>query len=115
MSRFLSTKTLVLGGFISYSLYMTHLVWYGLWRAGMKAAHISGGVLYALGFVALVAIAVGAGIAIAGRGGDDGRCPVGASPVSSSASAPHHAADRHEPMKSGASTRVTVASSFTST
>ena len=55
MARFLSTRTLVLGGFISYSLYMTHLVWFGLWRAAMKALHINGGPLYAIGFIALVA------------------------------------------------------------
>ena len=55
LSRFLSTRALVLGGFISYSLYMTHLVWFGLWRAGMKAVHISGGPFYALGVLALVA------------------------------------------------------------
>ncbi len=40
IARFLSTRALVLGGFISYSLYMTHLVWFGLWRAGMRAAGI---------------------------------------------------------------------------
>ena len=57
-TRFLSTDRLVLGGFISYSLYMTHLVWYGLWRAAMKAVGISGGILYAAGFVALVLGAV---------------------------------------------------------
>ena len=55
LARFLSTKTLVLGGFISYSLYMTHLVWFGLWRAGMKAIHVSGGPLYALAVIGLVA------------------------------------------------------------
>ena len=54
VSRFLSTKALVLGGFISYSLYMTHLVWFGLWRAGMKAVHVDGGPLYAIGFIVLV-------------------------------------------------------------
>jgi peptidoglycan/LPS O-acetylase OafA/YrhL len=53
-SRFLSTDRLVLGGFVSFSLYMTHTVWYGLWRAGMKAVHINGGVLYLLAFVGLV-------------------------------------------------------------
>lgn len=57
-SRWLSTDKLVLGGFISYSLYMTHLVWYGLWRAAMKAAGISGGALYLLGFIALVVGAI---------------------------------------------------------
>jgi len=58
LSNFLSTKNMVLGGFISYSLYMTHLVWYGLWRAAMKAVHINGGVLYAIGFLLLVVGAV---------------------------------------------------------
>ncbi|MDO8306976.1 MAG: acyltransferase [Actinomycetota bacterium] len=55
LSRFLSTKTLVLGGFISYSLYMTHLVWFGLWRAGMRAIGIDSGPVYALAVVVLVA------------------------------------------------------------
>ncbi|MFA7323263.1 MAG: acyltransferase [Candidatus Nanopelagicales bacterium] len=54
ITRTLATQTLVLGGFISYSLYMTHLVWFGLWRAGMKGAHITGGALYALGVIGLV-------------------------------------------------------------
>lgn len=58
LSRFLSTKRLVLGGFISYSLYMTHLVWYGLWRAAMKAVGINGGILYAVGFIGLVVGAI---------------------------------------------------------
>jgi peptidoglycan/LPS O-acetylase OafA/YrhL len=55
LARFLSTRVLVLGGFISYSLYMTHLVWFGLWRAGMRAAGIDGGALYALAVVVLIA------------------------------------------------------------
>ena len=55
VSRGLATKTLVLGGFISYSLYMTHLVVFGLWRAGMRAAGIDGGFLYAAGLLLLVA------------------------------------------------------------
>ena len=55
LTRTLGTQTLVLGGFISYSLYMTHLVWFGLWRAGMKAVGIDSGALYALGVVGLVA------------------------------------------------------------
>ena len=55
LARFLSTRALVLGGFISYALYMTHLVWFGLWRAAMRAVGIDGGALYALAVVALVA------------------------------------------------------------
>lgn len=55
MARALSTRALVLGGFISYSLYMTHLVWMGLWRAGMDAAGIDGGPLYAVSVVGLIA------------------------------------------------------------
>jgi peptidoglycan/LPS O-acetylase OafA/YrhL len=54
LARGLSTRALVLGGFISYSLYMTHLVWFGLWRAGMRAAGIDGGPVYALAVVGLV-------------------------------------------------------------
>ena len=54
-ARGLATRTLVLGGFISYSLYMTHLVWFGLWRAGMRAVGIDGGALYAIGVLGLVA------------------------------------------------------------
>jgi peptidoglycan/LPS O-acetylase OafA/YrhL len=57
-SRVLATDRLVLGGFISFSLYMTHTVWYGLWRAGMKAVHINGGVVYLVSFVGLVVGAV---------------------------------------------------------
>ena len=58
LTRTLATQTLVLGGFISYSLYMTHLVWFGLWRAGMKQASIDSGLLYAVGVVGLVVGAV---------------------------------------------------------
>lgn len=54
MARALSTRALVLGGFVSYSLYMTHLVWFGLWRAGMDVAGIDGGPLYAAAVVGLV-------------------------------------------------------------
>lgn len=54
MARALATRALVLGGFISYSLYMTHLVAFGLWRAALNAAGISDGPLYALATVALV-------------------------------------------------------------
>lgn len=54
IARFLSSRALVLGGFISYSLYMTHLVWFGLWRAGMKAVGITGGALYVIALIGLV-------------------------------------------------------------
>ena len=37
---------------------MTHLVVFGLWRAGMRAAGIDSGVLYAAGLVVLVAAAL---------------------------------------------------------
>jgi peptidoglycan/LPS O-acetylase OafA/YrhL len=55
---FLSTDRLVLGGYISYSLYMTHTVWYGLWRAGLGAVGIEGGPIYAVGVVLLFAVAI---------------------------------------------------------
>ena len=58
-SRFLSTHTLVLGGFISYSLYLVHIVWYGLWRAGMSAVGIESGPLYLLSTLFLIAATVG--------------------------------------------------------
>ncbi len=54
MANFLATKIMVFGGFISYSLYMTHLIWFGLWRAGMQAIEVDGGVLYALAVVVLL-------------------------------------------------------------
>lgn len=54
MANLLATKVMVFGGFISYSLYMTHLVWFGLWRAGMNAIGISSGVPYALAVVFLI-------------------------------------------------------------
>jgi len=52
-SKFLSKDVLILGGFISFSLYMTHTVWYGLWRAVMNKLHITGGLLYDLGAIGL--------------------------------------------------------------
>jgi peptidoglycan/LPS O-acetylase OafA/YrhL len=53
VSRFLAKDRLVLGGFISFSLYMTHTVWYGLWRAVLTRVGIEGGVLYALATIVL--------------------------------------------------------------
>jgi peptidoglycan/LPS O-acetylase OafA/YrhL len=58
-SKFLSTHTLVVGGFISYSLYLVHIVWYGLWRAGMSAVGIESGPLYLLSTLFLIAATVG--------------------------------------------------------
>ena len=58
-SRFLSTKVLVYGGFISYSMYLIHIVWYGLWRAGMSVVGIDGGPLYLLSTLFLIASTVG--------------------------------------------------------
>lgn len=55
MSRWLSTDKLLLGGYISYSLYMTHTVWYGLWRTVLSRAGIDGGAVYALAVVVLLA------------------------------------------------------------
>ena len=52
-SKFLSKDKVILGGFISFSLYMTHTVWYGLWRAVMTKLNIDGGLLYALGGIGL--------------------------------------------------------------
>ena len=54
MANILATRIAVLGGFISYSLYMTHLVWFGLWRAGMNAVGIESGPLYAVSVVFLL-------------------------------------------------------------
>lgn len=54
MARWLATPALVLGGFISYSLYMTHLVWFGLWRAGMRVTGIESGPLYLLAVLLLI-------------------------------------------------------------
>lgn len=56
LANVLATRLAVLGGFISYSLYMTHLVWFGLWRAGMNAAGIDSGPLYAVAVVFLLAM-----------------------------------------------------------
>ena len=54
-ARWLSTDALILGGVVSYSLYMTHLVWFGVVRAGLNAVGIESGILFAIAW--LVAIA----------------------------------------------------------
>ncbi|MFY9331308.1 MAG: acyltransferase [Candidatus Nanopelagicales bacterium] len=56
-ARWLSRDTIVLGGLISYSLYMTHLVWLSTWRAGMNAIGLESGPLYALSLLAAIAMA----------------------------------------------------------
>ena len=56
-ARALSTRWVVLGGLVSYSLYMTHLVWFGAWGAAMEAIGLSSGPLYALSVLAAIAIA----------------------------------------------------------
>lgn len=55
MARALATRVAILGGFVSYSLYMTHLVVFGLWRAGVHAFGVDFGLLYTLSVIALVA------------------------------------------------------------
>ena len=52
---------MILGGVVSYSLYMTHLVWFGVWRAGTNALGLESGPLYAVAIV--VAIVGSFGIA----------------------------------------------------
>lgn len=47
-ARWLSTDKVVLGGLISYSMYMTHLVWFGVWRAGNNALGLQSGPLFAV-------------------------------------------------------------------
>lgn len=54
MARVLATRIAILGGFVSYSLYMTHLIVFGLWRAGLSAFGIESGALYALSVIALI-------------------------------------------------------------
>ncbi len=54
LARWLSAGALILGGFISYSLYMTHMVWFGLWRVVMNAAGITEGPIFGLGVIVLV-------------------------------------------------------------
>jgi peptidoglycan/LPS O-acetylase OafA/YrhL len=54
-ARWLGTDTLILGGVVSYSLYMTHLVWFGVWRAGMNAVGLESGPLYAVSVVLAIA------------------------------------------------------------
>ena len=50
-AKWLSTDTLILGGVVSYSLYMTHLVWFGVWRAGMNALGLESGILFAIAWI----------------------------------------------------------------
>jgi len=57
-STFLSGKRIVLGGFISYSLYMVHDIWYTVWREAMSKIGIDGGPLYVVAVVGLIVMAV---------------------------------------------------------
>lgn len=50
-AKWLSTDTLILGGVVSYSLYMTHLVWFGVWRAGMNALGLESGILFGVAWI----------------------------------------------------------------
>ena len=52
----LSTPALLLGGYISFSLYMTHRFVYGFWRTAMRVLGINGGFLYFLALIALVGL-----------------------------------------------------------
>jgi len=45
----------VLGGVVSYSLYMTHLVWLSAWRAVMAQIGLESGPLYAVSVVVAIA------------------------------------------------------------
>ena len=56
-AKWLGTDKIVLGGVISYSLYMTHLVWFSTWRAVMNQIGLESGPLYA---VAVIVAIVGA-------------------------------------------------------
>jgi len=50
-AKWLSTDTLILGGVVSYSLYMTHLVWFGVWRAGLNALGLESGILFGVAWI----------------------------------------------------------------
>ena len=54
-ARWLSTDALVLGGVVSYSLYMTHLVWFGVCRAGMNVLGIESGILFTIAWSLAIA------------------------------------------------------------
>ena len=60
-ARWFGTDAMILGGVVSYSLYMTHLVWFGVWRAGTNALGLESGPLYAVAIV--IAIVGSFGIA----------------------------------------------------
>ena len=50
-AKWLGTDKIILGGVVSYSLYMTHLVWFSTWRALMNQIGLESGPLYALSVV----------------------------------------------------------------
>jgi peptidoglycan/LPS O-acetylase OafA/YrhL len=53
-AKWLSTDKIILGGVISYSLYMTHLVWFSTWRALMNEIGVESGPLYALAVIVAI-------------------------------------------------------------
>lgn len=55
-SRFLASRWLVLGGLISYSLYMVHSFWYAVWQFGLERAGVSRGPIYLLCVIALFTV-----------------------------------------------------------
>jgi len=60
VARLLGTNLLLLGGYISFSLYMTHIVVFALWRKAIGIVGLTGGVVYALAVAVLVAACLGA-------------------------------------------------------
>ena len=54
-AKWLSTDLLVLGGVVSYSLYMTHLVWFSAVRAGLNAVGIESGIFFAIAWLLAIA------------------------------------------------------------
>ncbi len=60
VARLLGTNLLLLGGYISFSLYMTHIVVFALWRRAIDIVGLTGGIVYALAVAVLVAACLAA-------------------------------------------------------